>query len=188
MNFIVISDSHGSLSSWKKAETYFTEADMILHAGDILYHGARNPLPVGYDTKGLVEHLNKIDYNLLAVKGNVDALVDDWVLPYPLPEFSLIEDNGLRIVIYHGYQHQTDAERAEFAKKFGAQMLIYGHTHLPQLKKEAGVILLNPGSIALPKQKSKVPTLAKIKNGQLSILNLNNGQVIKSEKYLKKEK
>ncbi|SFM15175.1 phosphodiesterase [Halanaerobium salsuginis] len=184
MNFIVMSDSHGSLTSWRQAEGYFDQADMILHAGDLLYHGARNPLPEGYDTKGLVELINKVDYNLLAVKGNVDALVDDWVLPYPLPEFTVVEDNGLRIVMYHGYQHDTDAKRAEFARRFGAQILIYGHTHVPQIKKESGIILLNPGSISLPKQTPKQATLASIKDGQITIFNLDDGQVIKSYQYL----
>lgn len=184
MNFIVISDSHGSLANWKKAETYFDQADMILHAGDLLYHGARNPLPDGYDTKGLVELINEAEYDLLAVKGNVDALVDDWVLPYSLPEFTVVEDNGLRIVIYHGYQHDNDAERAAFAKRFGAEILIYGHTHIPCIKEKEGIILLNPGSIALPKQTPKVPTLASIKDGKISILNLNSGQVIESYNYL----
>lgn len=183
MKFVVISDSHGSLDNWKKAENYFDGADMVLHAGDLLYHGARNPLPDGYNTKGLVEHLNKIDYDLLAVKGNVDALVDDWVLPYPLPEFTVVEDNGLRIVIYHGYQHDSDAERAAFANKFGAKILIYGHTHIPCIKEKDGVILLNPGSIALPKQTPKLPTFARIQDGQIDILNLDTGQVIESYNY-----
>ncbi|MTI59617.1 MAG: phosphodiesterase [Firmicutes bacterium] len=184
MNFIVLSDSHGSLANWEKAETYFGQADMVLHAGDILYHGARNRLPEGYDTKGLVDLINKADYNLLAVKGNVDALVDDWVLPYPLPELSVVEDNGLRIVIYHGFQHDNEAERFDFARRFGAKILIYGHTHIPVIKEDDGVILLNPGSIALPKQTPEVPTLASVKNGEISILNLDNGKVIELYKYL----
>lgn len=39
------------------------------------------------------------------------------------------------------------------------------------------------GSIPLPKQIPKLPTLASIKDDKISILNLNNGQVIKSYKF-----
>lgn len=175
---VVLSDSHGSLTAWKKAEKYFNGAEMVLHAGDILYHGSRNPLPEGYDTSKLADEILESNYNLLAVKGNVDALVDDWVLPYPLPEYAVVDDNGLRIVIYHGYQHETSEERAAFARRFGADILIFGHTHLPLIEKKDGVILLNPGSIALPKQKPAVPTLALLEEENIKILNLDNGKKI----------
>lgn len=179
MKLGVVSDTHGSLSAWREAVKYLENTDMILHAGDLLYHGARNPLPSGYDTEGLVNELNNFSGDLLAVKGNVDALVDDWVLPYPLSDYSVVIDNGHKIVIYHGYQHKSKAERAEFANKFGADILIYGHTHKPLLEKNKGVILLNPGSTALPKQEPPQPTVAVIKDSKIEIITLDDKEVIK---------
>ncbi|ADL12840.1 phosphodiesterase [Acetohalobium arabaticum] len=178
MKLGVVSDTHGSLSAWKETVKYLEDTDMILHAGDLLYHGARNPLPSGYDTEGLVKELNGFCGNLLAVKGNVDALVDDWVLPYPLSDYSVVIDNGRKIVIYHGYQHESKAERVEFAEQFGADILIYGHTHKPLLERIKGVILLNPGSAALPKQDPSQPTIAVIENTKIKIITLNDKEVI----------
>ncbi|WP_027340367.1 phosphodiesterase [Halonatronum saccharophilum] len=178
MKIGVISDIHGSLTAFDKALSLLEETDIILVAGDILYHGARNPLPEGYDTKGLVERINKSNKNIIFVKGNVDALVDDWVLPYPLPEYALIEENGLRIVLYHGHHHKLEEDRVKFAKRFGADMLVFGHTHQPIVKDKDGITLLNPGSIALPKQEAKLPTLAIIKRGRIDIISLESGEVL----------
>ncbi|MFW6030251.1 MAG: phosphodiesterase [Halanaerobiales bacterium] len=180
MNYLILSDTHGSLKSWEEAENFFNDMDMILHAGDLLYHGARNPLPDGYNTKGLIEKINNCPMDFLAIKGNVDALVDDWVLPYPLSEYSMVVDNGFKIAIYHGYQHQSEAERVSFAKCLGADLLIYGHTHIPELKKVDNVILLNPGSMSLPKQENKIKTIARIKDGEISILSLETGDMLSS--------
>ncbi|TDX53318.1 phosphodiesterase [Orenia marismortui] len=174
MKIGVISDIHGSLTSFKKAVECLDDVEMILVAGDILYHGARNPLPEGYNTKALVSEINDFEGNLLAVKGNVDAVVDDWVLPYPLPEYAVVDNNGCRIVMYHGYQHENEQDRIEFAKRFGADILIFGHTHQPVAKKVDGVVLLNPGSISLPKQEPKVATLAVINEDKIEIISLDD--------------
>lgn len=185
MKIAVISDSHGSLAAWEKAEKYFKETDLVLHAGDILYHGSRNPLPDGYNTIALTEKINeatKENYNLLAVQGNVDSLVDNWVLPYPLPTYAIYDNNGFRVVLYHGHQHDTVEERVDFACRFGADLLIFGHTHLPLLEEKDNVILLNPGSIALPKQELAVPTMAMIEDREIRIFNLENGETLYSLK------
>ncbi|HHU91581.1 MAG TPA: phosphodiesterase [Halanaerobiaceae bacterium] len=185
MKIAVISDSHGSLEAWEKAEKYFNDTDLVLHAGDILYHGSRNPLPAGYNTIALTEKINeatKESYNLLAVQGNVDSLVDNWVLPYPLPGYAIYDNKGFRIVIYHGHQHETLEERLDFGRRFGADLVVFGHTHLPLLEEKDGVILLNPGSIALPKQEPSVPTMAMIEDNEIRIFNLDNGDTIYSLK------
>lgn len=185
MKIAVISDSHGSLEAWEKAEKYFKDSDLVLHAGDILYHGSRNPLPAGYNTIALTEKINEDvgkHYDLLAVQGNVDSQVDNWVLPYPLPEYAVYDNNGFRIVLYHGHQHETVGERVDFASRFGADLLIFGHTHLPFLEERDRLILLNPGSISLPKQEPAVPTMALIEDSEIRIINLDSGETLHSIK------
>ena len=47
----VLSDTHGSVTAWEKAVAWpLAASDVIVHGGDIFYHGTRNPLPEGYDT------------------------------------------------------------------------------------------------------------------------------------------
>ncbi|NLU43022.1 MAG: phosphodiesterase, partial [Firmicutes bacterium] len=42
MRIGVISDTHGSVTAWRKAyDQVLRSADLIVHAGDLLYHGPR---------------------------------------------------------------------------------------------------------------------------------------------------
>ena len=178
MRIGIISDTHGSLTAFEKALDQLKDVELIIHAGDILYHGARNPLPEGYDTAALTEKLSNLEIPLMMVKGNVDAEVDDWVLPYPLPPYTLLQDDQLRIVTYHGFQHDYEDERASFAKKFGAQILIFGHIHKPIIKQVNGVTLINPGSLSLPKQSPAEPTFGIIDEDIVQIKRLEDGKVL----------
>ena len=59
MKIGIISDTHGHEGAWQTAfDKQFHDADMILHAGDVLYHGPRNPMKVDYNPAGLVEKIN----------------------------------------------------------------------------------------------------------------------------------
>lgn len=53
MKLFFMSDIHGSAYYLEKALHIFEEekADYLIILGDELYHGARNPLPKGYDPK-----------------------------------------------------------------------------------------------------------------------------------------
>ncbi|AZR72210.1 YfcE family phosphodiesterase [Anoxybacter fermentans] len=182
MRIGVISDTHGSLTAFNKVLNYLEDIDLLIHAGDLLYHGPRNPLPEGYDPGKLAERLTGLNIPLVLVRGNVDAEVDDWVLPYPLPSYALVQDGSRRIVVYHGFQHSSEEEMVTFGQRFGARILIYGHIHQPVLKEVDGVILLNPGSTALPKQEPKEPTFAIIDEFQVQVKSLVNGQVLLEKK------
>ena len=149
MKVVVVSDSHGAFKDWMKIEPFLQDADLIWHLGDVLYHGPRNPLPEGYDPARLAERLKSfsIDY----VRGNCDADVDAQVLG--LPEMSrVIEETigNMKIVMVHGDMLQEDDEE-EFAKYHRASILLRGHTHIPKVQKREGVLVVNPGSISLPK-------------------------------------
>ena len=39
-----------------------------------------------------------------------------------------------------------------------ADVVMFGHTHVPYLEKTDDLILLNPGSISKPRQDNKIPT------------------------------
>jgi len=80
----LVSDTHGSVKTFQKVLSGpFQRVDLILHAGDILYHGARNPLAEGYDTSGLAALINELRIPALIAKGNCDSDVDQFVLDIP---------------------------------------------------------------------------------------------------------
>ena len=149
MKIVVVSDTHGSKSSWEEVKPYIKDADYIWHLGDVLYHGPRNPLPDGYDPKSLAEELRKHDIDY--VRGNCDADVDVMVLG--LPEMPRIAEEFIgdwKFVKVHGDQLENSDE-VEFARYHDAKVLLRGHNHIPEIEKREGVYIINPGSLSLPK-------------------------------------
>ncbi|MCM8819091.1 MAG: metallophosphoesterase family protein, partial [Candidatus Omnitrophica bacterium] len=67
--------------------------------------------------------------------------------------------NNLRVLASHGHIF-TKEEWISIGKKWKINILISGHTHIPILKKIDEIIILNPGSPSLPKE--KIPTCAQL--------------------------
>jgi putative phosphoesterase len=174
MKIGVISDTHGSLSAWLNAYTYLADTDFIIHCGDVLYHGPRNPLPEGYNPGELAKRLNDLKIPLYIVGGNCDADVDQMLLEYPIePHFAHIITEEYRILVHHGHQNFN------FNKALTQySLIISGHTHIPTIERKNGVIHLNPGSPSLPKNEPNIPTLAVVDSGKISIINITNGQIL----------
>ncbi|MGL6113964.1 phosphodiesterase [Cetobacterium sp. SF1] len=152
MKIFVMSDIHGSSFYLKKALEAFEKekADYILILGDELYHGPRNPLPLEYDPKKVVEMLNPLKNKIMAVRGNCDSEVDQMLLQYPIMgDYSTIFWNGKRIYCTHGHIYNKE----NLPNIDSKDILIYGHTHIPLAEKNSeGIFILNPGSISLPKE------------------------------------
>lgn len=183
MKIGIISDTHGSISAWQKAyQNFLHETELIIHCGDVLYHGPRNPLPKGYEPKRLAEALNSLSKPLIFVRGNCDSEVDQMVLEYPLDSYSSqIITPELKILVHHGHHSFPETLRRKIAATY--DVVISGHTHLPGLKKEEGLLFLNPGSPALPKNQEETPTIAilETENKEILIWNIENGKQVSRE-------
>lgn len=175
MKIGVISDTHGSLHFFNMAMEILSDCDRILHAGDILYHGPRNDLPGGYNPKGLVEAINSMD-NIYFAKGNCDSDVDQMVINHPIQSpGAFVEFNERKIYVTHGYLESTMSTifRAKEAK---ADILILGHTHIKGVERDENLIILNPGSTALPKD--GIRSCAIITDTELQLINIESKDLI----------
>jgi len=176
MRIGVISDTHGSLKYFEKALAVLGNCETIIHGGDVLYHGPRNPLPEDYRPKDLAERINSMN-NLIIARGNCDADVDQMVIKHPMQSpYVLVQQGNFKILVCHGYEKKKSAY-IEMAKRFGVNLFIYGHTHVKELYKDEGLIVLNPGSTSLPKD--DVQSVALIEQDSVKLINLHNGEVIK---------
>lgn len=151
MKIFFVSDIHGSIHYAQKAMERFEseKADYIVMLGDILYHGARNPLPLDHSPKEVIELLNGFSDRIIAVRGNCDSEVDEMVLDFPLMStYSTILYNGRRIFLTHGHiyneEHLPNLEVGD--------VFTYGHTHIPRAEKKGDIYVVNPGSITFPKE------------------------------------
>jgi len=117
----VISDTHGLLRP--EAVNVLRGSDRILHAGDI---GAPE----------IIEALAQIA-PVTAIRGNVDT--GSWARA--LPETEVVEAGNVTIYMLHDLgQLGLKPEAAGF------RVVIYGHSHHPNIEEKNGVLYFNPGS------------------------------------------
>lgn len=149
MKYLVASDIHGSAIGAKIIAEKFKKfsCNKILLLGDILYHGPRNPFPDEYNPQEVCKTLNPLAKNIVAVKGNCDAEVDQMVLDFPLSDSVTLDLNGKSVFCTHG-QHISEEKPAKISE---GTIVLYGHFHKIRKSVIDGVTYINIGSIALPK-------------------------------------
>jgi putative phosphoesterase len=177
MKIGILSDIHGYPENFKKAISLLNDCEIILCAGDVLYHGPRNPILEGYNPQGLIEEIEKSSVPIIFARGNCDADVDLMVLKQSIMcEYVLYEKDSVRFIVLHG--HKDDEERTKvIALNYKADVVISGHTHIRKLEKINGIMYINPGSISVPKGDG-IATVAKYEDGEVCFINLNNGRLI----------
>lgn len=181
MKLGIVSDTHGCAATWHKIFTeYFSDAEVILHAGDVLYHGPRNSIPAEYNPKELIAALNECPVPLVVAAGNCDAEVDTMVLDMPIQApYAYLVYHNLRIIINHGHK-LTEEAKLNLAKQFKADIFVTGHTHLPVLEKIDNIIFINPGSPGMSKQADKHGTIVRMIDNTIELIDIETGQVLKA--------
>ncbi len=154
MQLAIISDTHmprGGRSIPAACLARCRDADMILHAGDLL------DAPV-------LELLRDIGRPLHAICGNVDSAAIRAVLPARLE----IELEGVRIGMIHApgpAAGRLDALRTLFPR---CDAVVFGHTHMPEHAERNGFQIFNPGS---PTERRRAPAhtmgMATIDGGRI---------------------
>lgn len=153
MKWFIASDIHGSAYYCRRMlERYEAEnADRMLLLGDILYHGPRNDLPEGYAPKEVTEMLNAIKDDILCVRGNCEAEVDQMVLNFPiLADYAAIDLGDGIIYATHGHIYNE----GNLPPIKNGDILLHGHTHIPKCVEHEDYTYMNPGSVSIPKEGS----------------------------------
>lgn len=179
MNFLLVSDIHGCLPALERVLDFYERGsyDMLFILGDILNYGPRNRIPEGIDPKGIVERLNAMKDQIVAVRGNCDAEVDQMLLQFPImADYALVVEGGRRFFFTHGHVYNED--NAPVMKN---DVFVYGHTHLWKLEPtDDNRIVCNLGSITFPKG-GNVPTFATYEDGVMAVRTMD-GDVLKEVK------
>ena len=135
----VISDTHGLLRP--EAVAALAGCDLIVHAGDVgspaVLAGLRRVAPV------------------VAVRGNVD--IESWARDLPESEVAQVGDASV-YVLHDLARLDLDPAAAGFAA------VVSGHSHVPAIEEQGGVLYLNPGS-AGPRRFSLPVSLARLRAG-----------------------
>jgi len=129
----VISDTHigdvwgGDTLIAALQKEQFHDVDLILHAGDMV-----DPEILSLFTTCPV----------LAVNGNMDPVASG------LPMRRVIATGPFRLGLIHGWGSPRGLEQRllrEFATE-NIDCLVYGHSHIPDCRRQDGRLLFNPGS------------------------------------------
>ncbi|MBQ8160741.1 MAG: phosphodiesterase [Clostridia bacterium] len=153
MKLMIASDIHGSAFWCEKMLARFEaeKADTLLLLGDLLYHGPRNDLPDGYAPKKVIEMLNQRRDSILSVRGNCEAEVDQMVLSFPvLADYIYLYLEERVMFATHGHVYNRD----HMPPMRKGDILLHGHTHVPCWEKVGEQMILNPGSVSIPKENS----------------------------------
>jgi putative phosphoesterase len=175
--FVVCSDVHGSAKAWRRLEAYLGGASFLLHCGDLFYHGPRNPLPEGYDPKGLGELVRSAPVPVVLVRGNCDAPVDQLMSsPRVIVDRFAFWWDRLTGIAAHGDDFSSFRQEALAG---GFRLALSGHTHVASVVREGDTVFVNPGSLSLPKGKDPA-SFGVITSSAVFIVTLD-GEVIHSE-------
>jgi uncharacterized protein len=117
----VISDTHGLLRP--EARSFLVGCDYIIHGGDV-------------GSADILEALAALA-PLIVVRGNNDT--DSWA--EHLPESEMMRVGGVFVYVIHDL-----SQLAIEPKAIGAQVIVSGHSHRPQIKEREGILYINPGS------------------------------------------
>lgn len=132
---LIISDTHmpkkGTVLPEPIQDILRNDIDYIFHAGD-------------WTAQSVYEEL-KTYAPVYGVKGNVDK--EDW--SKTLPEKVLVTIEGVKIAMIHGHQGKgrSTPERAyRGCERDSADLIIFGHSHIPFYELNGRTVLFNPGS------------------------------------------
>ena len=154
----MLADTHAP-RRWRRCPPavarYLPGADLILHAGDVCTADVLDELS-GYAP-------------VRVVRGNNDgADVAAWGAPDTL-ELDLA---GLPVAMVH--DSGTAAGRcARLRRQFpGAQLVVFGHSHIPLDQTDAGIRIFNPGS---PTDRRRQP------RGTIGLLHIDDGLLVEAQ-------
>lgn len=157
LRVVVLADTHAP-RRWKQCPPevakHLTRADTILHAGDVC-------------VPSVLDELSQFA-PVHVVAGNNDG---QDVVEWGAPETLALTLAGLRVAMIHD-SGPKDGRPARMRRLFPeADLVVFGHSHIPMDLTEAGVRIFNPGS---PTDRRRQP------QGTIGELNIEDGRLVEA--------
>ena len=162
MKILILGDTHAQDDFFLRILEKEKDYDVLLHTGD--FEGSEM----------VYRELSGTPFYYVA--GNNDFFTE-------APFERVIELESCRIYMTHGHLYnvfETNEGVLREAARRHAQIAVYGHSHYPVAEIKRGILLLNPGSLAWPRQEGRRPSYI--------VLELSGGKVDSCEiRYLDRE-
>jgi len=147
MKLMFISDIHGKKTNLSLIRDKFKElkCDKLVVLGDVFYNSSFDN--TDYDPDLVEKFLKEFKGNLICTRGNCDNYRDIVLLNEitNAKELDVIKTINNDIYITHGHIY-NDSNWNKVNS-----ILIFGHLHIPFIKKIESNYYINPGSISIPR-------------------------------------
>lgn len=170
MKILFASDIHGNADRLKRlVDTCVTgEFDRFVVTGDI----------TGYFGRGLSQILDPVKEIMTMALGNCDseATVKSFEIPY-YEDYGVFSADGINIFYTHGHMY-NEYNLIPLLKS--GDVLVSGHTHIPDMKTRNGIHFLNPGSASKPRGGS-VASYMVYQDGRFDIKDFDGNVIMCTE-------
>ncbi len=154
---VALADTHAP-RRWRscppRVAAQLRRADVILHAGDVCIAPVLDEL-AGYAP-------------VHAVRGNNDG---PDVAAWGAPEVAELDLGGVRVAMVHDSGQASGRLRRMRYRFPGADLVVFGHSHIPLDQSGDGVRVFNPGS---PTDRRRQP------HGTLGVLQISDGRLLQA--------
>ena len=155
MRVVVLSDTHAP-RRWRTCPPavagYLRQADLILHAGDVC-------------TASVLTELAEYAPVTAVVGNNDDPSVAEW----GASATAELDLDGLRVAMVHDSGARTGRLQRMRRRFPGADLVVFGHSHIPLDESAPGLRIFNPGS---PTDRRRQP------HGTLGVLEVDDGRLV----------
>lgn len=139
----IISDTHDDLKAVDKAVKVFKErgVEIVLHLGDIVA-----PFTLARFKKNGVEKLIAVFGNNCGERLGLRRVASEHGYTINEPPH-VLELEGKRILMLHGWGPTEHTKRLveSLARSGDYDVILYGHTHLVDVRRVNGTLIVNPG-------------------------------------------
>lgn len=151
MKIAVFSDTHRNNPVIEHAVSKMGKVDAIFHLGD------------NADDVEVISLL--ADMPVVAVRGNCDFTRNS----VPLEQIQHLDNQRIWMVHGHVFEVKRGMDKlVQEAKQNSADIVLFGHTHVPKIKRERGILFLNPGSAGNAVGRPNSFAILSLENGQAS--------------------
>lgn len=156
---LVISDSHGQTRNLRSVlEAQKNTCDALVFTGD----GIMDLITIMEEDFNSPPEHKILPQNVIFVRGNGDSPYYNFFTDKPqilqIPEYASFTVAHKKFFVTHGHffgVYYSTQELLDYLEKNRFDAGLFGHTHVPFAKFSNDILLLNPGSIFLPRNNSQ---------------------------------
>ena len=140
MKVLVVSDTHGYNGNMLKAIEREKPFDLLVHCGDL--------------SMDIEELMAYVDCPVYACAGNNDFF-------YNLKQEEQFYISDKKALLTHGHRQGVSYDLTKLlykAEECDAEIVFFGHTHVPFIDEIEGITFINPGSLTYPRQERHIET------------------------------